>query len=166
MSTMQSRINPFLEQILSTHHCSRGWAKGSSLSICFLISKYEPWQNHTYMCCFRIYFSLFSPKSNELVARHRLDVMHTLYKYSPATTSNGKQGRNRWTQSRSHKLKNIYLQQSSQSSLTLAVSSAPPISYLYLGHFPDGHDAIQCFLQPLIILLLCSSVEPNIHCMQ
>lgn len=44
--------------------------------------------------------------------------------------------------------------------------SLPPISFLYLGHFPNGHDAVQCFLQSLIILLLCSSVEPNIHCMQ
>lgn len=26
------------------YHCRRGWAKGSSLSICFLISKYEPWK--------------------------------------------------------------------------------------------------------------------------
>lgn len=33
----------------------------------------------------------------------------------------------------------------------------------YLGHLPNGHDAVQRFLQSLIILLLCSSVEPNIH---
>jgi len=25
-----------------SYHCRRGWARGSSLSICFLISRYEP----------------------------------------------------------------------------------------------------------------------------
>ena len=55
---MQSRANTFFEQILSTHHCSRGWAKGSSLSICFLISRYEPWNKHTSMCCF-LFFGCF-----------------------------------------------------------------------------------------------------------
>lgn len=42
---VQSRSKPaFSEPLPSTHHCSRGWARGSSLSICFLISRYEPWQ--------------------------------------------------------------------------------------------------------------------------
>lgn len=54
---MQSRVNSFFEQLGSTHHCSRGWAKGSSLSICFLISRYEPWKNHTSMCCSQFFFT-------------------------------------------------------------------------------------------------------------
>lgn len=42
---VQSRSKPiFSEPLPSTHHCSRGWARGSSLSICFLISRYEPWE--------------------------------------------------------------------------------------------------------------------------
>lgn len=42
------RAFPVHLQILSTHHCSRGCAKGSSLSICFLISRYEPWGGKAY----------------------------------------------------------------------------------------------------------------------
>lgn len=41
----------FCSQMLFPYHCSRGWARGSSLSICFLISRYEPWtQTNTEMC--------------------------------------------------------------------------------------------------------------------
>lgn len=46
MSPKWSRHIVFVGHILSTYHCSRGWARGSNLSICFLISRYEPWKKH------------------------------------------------------------------------------------------------------------------------
>lgn len=100
---MHGRANSFFKQILSTHHCSRGWARGSSLSICFLISRYEPWKNAQacvvfFFCLFlffsHIFFFFFFPKSNEQVFRYgRVMAFYAQYQCSQATAGKRAMGR-------------------------------------------------------------------------
>lgn len=93
---IQSRSKPaFSEPLPSTHHCSRGWARGSSLSICFLISRYEPWEkkrkkkkhNHV-LFAVRFWFrqiSFFFFLHSQMSERLMIPLIHSTYAVSQAT---------------------------------------------------------------------------------
>lgn len=90
---MHGRANSFFKQILSTHHCSRGWARGSSLSICFLISRYEPWKNAQACVVFLSLFLFFRKIKRTSVQIRSRDGVLCAIQCSQATAGKRAMGR-------------------------------------------------------------------------